>query len=682
MPSINFQKKISEFTVRDVATHLFTFCLYYIGAALGMYIFFDLHSLPTLIWPPVGIALSAVFLGGYTMLIPIFLAQVLALVGTPVTIFTIFITASSIVLQTFVGIYFLRRFNFNPSFSRAQDAGIFILVAICTTVVGPAINTIAQVLTHTTSSTIFLTVSRAWVGGIFSAVILMPFFTSWYLGDTLQYKHFKKVEIFLAFILLFFTDIVVFWTSYAADIGISVIFVIPIVLIWFVFRFHPRWLTLAFMLTTVVEVMGSIIAHPTRTPINIQLLSDEIYIGFLAALFLLFVVLVEERRLAFKEIEHKNDVLADALERISADDTAKTEFLAILAHELRNPLSPIVSALEWLVLQPQTDESLVAIMSAQKHAIMLQRLLDDLLDVVRVTQKKFRLNLELINIKDIVSQSVESAANFLQERKHGLKVVHENEEAAIYADPIRMKQILINILNNAGKYMDVGGKIELTTIREGNFIVFRITDTGVGISSELLPNIFDPFRRVSPSSKSSTGLGIGLSLTKQLVEMHGGSIEAHSEGEGKGSSFAVYMPLPTLPTPEVVPVEPPLEYTFKKHILIIDDNEAAVLGLKKLLEYHHQVVYTALTGENGISAAKNHSPEVILLDIGLPDIDGYDVARQLRREGYTGALIALTGFGQKGDQEESKKAGFDFHLVKPVSIGDILKAIAEIPSSS
>ncbi len=677
LKTLTFQT-FSTLRLSTVAAHLFIFSLYVLGAKLGLYIYITVHSSPALILPSIGIAFTAVYLGGYSLLFPIFVGQIVSLAGAQVAATTILVSAFSVLFQTSLGVYFLRRLDFSPQFTRTWDAGILVIVAVIVAAVGPAGNTLVQILTHTLKDSIFLTWSRAWIGGVFSIIILLPFFTSWYLGKRLRYSINQQIEIAAALAVLVAVDILVFWTSLASLLGITVIFVIPGALLWFVLRFHPRWLTLGLVVTTIVGITGIIVAHLSPTPVNIQLFSDEIYIGFIAALFLLFVVLVEERRLAFKRVEQNNEELAHALQRISAEDTAKTEFIAILAHELRNPLSPIVSALEWLRIQPQTEESIVAIESAQNHATMLRRLLDDLLDIVRVTQKKFKLNQELVHIKDMVSQSVESTAKFLQQRQHRIQIQYENENAIVFADPIRLKQILINILNNAGKYMDEGGSIKLTTKTEGSSLKIQVTDTGIGISPEILPNIFDPFQRVSPATSSSTGLGIGLSLTKQLVEMHDGTIEATSDGIGKGSVFTVRLPLPasrsmSRPTPVTQTRAP----ASSSRILIIDDNEAAAMGLQKLLQHHKHDVSVVFTGETGVRTVAQLQPEVVLLDIGLPDINGYEVARTLRAAGFKGTIIALTGYGQSGDKEESKQAGFDHHLVKPVSVADILSLLRE-----
>ena len=277
-------------------------------------------------------------------------------------------------------------------------------------------------------------------------------------------------------------------------------------------------------------------------------------------------------------------------------------------------------------------------------------------------------------MRDVVMQSIESTAPMMQARDHRLKVVLPQEEIMLYADPVRIKQILINLLNNAGKYTEPGGEIELSCQRQGGFVSIRVKDSGIGIASDTLSHIFDPFRRLGSTPHIGTGLGIGLSLTKKLVQMHDGTIEAESDGIGFGSTFTVRIPIQTqLPATHGV-----LENITQKRelgrsrILIVDDNEPAARGLEKLLMYHRQDVRSAYTGAEALDALKSFNPDVILLDIGLPDMDGYQVARSLRAGGWSGTLIALTGYGQDSDRVESQQAGFDYHLVKPVSVSNIL----------
>lgn len=308
---------------------------------------------------------------------------------------------------------------------------------------------------------------------------------------------------------------------------------------------------------------------------------------------------------------------------------------------------------------------------------MIRRLLDDLLDTARVTQKKFKLQKETIPLQDVISQSVESTAGFLQSRRHSLRTSMPNEPILLFADPVRLKQVFINLLNNAGKYTEPGGTIHISCEVRDTTVLVTVRDSGIGIDSKHLPHIFHPFRRVGPAIHVGTGLGIGLSLTKRLVEMHGGTIRAESEGPGTGSTFTVSLPRPAqLPMPKMPPQETRGENTVRSRILIVDDNAAAAYGLQKLLAHHGQDVRTILSGTEALAVVPDYKPDVVLLDIGLPDMNGYEVAKQLRASGWSRTIVALTGYGQDTDKLEAKNAGIDHHLVKPVSVVDIVAIIS------
>ena len=513
---------------------------------------------------------------------------------------------------------------------------------------------------------------RAWGAGVFSVLVFTPLIAMWYRGRELSRpKSFtKKVEIIAAFCLLLAENHFLFWTSYPQYFGISVIFFLPAVLIWFALRLHPRWLTLALVLTSFQGIAGSILAHPSVVALNEQLISDEVYIGLIAAIFLIFVAVVEERRAAYKQLEK-------AYQSTSAADSAKSEFIAILAHELRNPLAPIVSSLELLKLQPQTIESVEALESAETHTLMLRRLLDDLLDTVRLTKKKFNLQKEILSMQEVIALSLESARDFIRSRGHNLTVSVPDEPVMLNADPVRVRQMITNLLNNAAKYTNPGGKIELVLQREEDNAVIRVTDNGIGIEAEALPHLFDSFWQADSARERNSGLGIGLSLTKRLIEMHDGRIEVRSQGLGRGSTFSVYLPALSGESPAPVNRKVQKKGTvLSRRILVVDDNRAAADGMQKLLVHHGHHVETAYSGERALETSGSFAPDVILLDLGLPDIDGYEVARRIRSGGWGGVIVALTGYGQEGDRLQSGQAGFNHHLVKPVGAADILGLLA------
>jgi two-component system CheB/CheR fusion protein len=367
-------------------------------------------------------------------------------------------------------------------------------------------------------------------------------------------------------------------------------------------------------------------------------------------------------------------------------DRRKDEFLATLAHELRNPLAPIRNALGILHLAP-ADGSAVRQARAliERQVAQMVRLVDDLLDVSRITRGKIELRKERVELADIVKAAVETSRPLIEAAGHQLRVVLPGEAIHLHADPTRLAQVLANLLNNSAKYMLPGGSILLSGAREGQWAIVRAKDTGIGIPPEMLDSIFDLFTQVDHSlERSQGGLGIGLTLVRSLVHLHGGTVEAVSEGRGRGSEFVVRLPAPTLAT-EVAPpltgaseAPPPLA---GRRVLLADDNRDGAESLAMLLRLTGHDVRVTFDGETAIAAARVFQPEVILLDIGMPKLNGYEVARRLR-QGTDSApvhLVAMTGWGQEEDRRRSREAGFDHHLVKPVdpaALQELLRTLA------
>jgi len=382
-------------------------------------------------------------------------------------------------------------------------------------------------------------------------------------------------------------------------------------------------------------------------------------------------------------------VATDITERKHAEETLrlmdrrKDEFLAMLAHELRNPLAPISNAVRLLKMQEATDPKLALSCNIiDRQVTHMTRLLDDLLDMARIMQGKIRLKIEHFELTDIVNNAIETSRPLLESRKQELIISQSMTPQWLEGDHVRLAQVLSNLLNNAAKYTGEGGKIMLSVMREGSDAVIEIKDTGIGISPDILPQIFDLFTQADHTlAHSQGGLGIGLTLVRQLVEIHGGTVTAASEGIGQGSTFTVR--LPALPmdssaaesarTESVLP-------TSKFRILVVDDYADAAESLMMLLQAKGHEVEIADCGIKAIEQAQVFHPQVVLLDIGLPDLDGYEVAKRLRAlpETRDATLIALTGYGQSEDHNRSQSAGFDHHLLKPLNF-DELSALLTSP---
>jgi PAS domain S-box-containing protein len=361
-----------------------------------------------------------------------------------------------------------------------------------------------------------------------------------------------------------------------------------------------------------------------------------------------------------------------AEESLREADRRKDEFLAMLAHELRNPLAPIRSGLDILAMDPGNHHMTISLMQEQVQHVV--RLVDDLLDVSRIIRGNVDLRKEPVELSGLVERTVEAARPLINGQQQETAVSVPEQPVWLNADPVRLSQVLGNLLNNASKYMDRGGRIEVTAERQGDQAVISVRDTGIGIDRELLPKVFDLFTQSSRSlDRAQGGLGVGLTLVKKLIEMHGGTVSAYSEGLGRGSTFTVRLPViespPTTEPSVKLPAVPQ-----RRRILVVDDNVTAARMLSLLLSKldDHQVE-TVHDGPAALEKIVETHPEVVLLDIGLPGMDGYEVGRTIRErpEFNDVLLVALTGYGQEEDRRRSQDAGFDEHLVKPPSAEQI-----------
>jgi PAS domain S-box-containing protein len=369
-------------------------------------------------------------------------------------------------------------------------------------------------------------------------------------------------------------------------------------------------------------------------------------------------------------------ITRDLTDRRRAQDLEQAErqineFLAMLAHELRNPLAPIRNAVTLMQmggLSPSMLEWYSTVIDRQ--VTHLSRMVDDLLDVSRITSGKITLQTQLVEIAQVVDNAVDSCRPLIEEHKHTLELLLPAEPLWVEGDLTRLSQILLNLLNNAAKFTPKGGSIRLTVEKDGEQVVIRVVDQGVGITADLLPRIFDLFMQGDRSlDRAEGGLGIGLTLVRRLVEMHGGSVKALSEGPGRGSEFVVRLPLE--PAPEDFPLWPEAKRTQlagSRRVLVVDDNRDAAESLTVLLELWGHEVRIANDGPQALALAMDYQPDTVLLDIGLPGMDGYEVAKLLRElpGGESMSLLAVTGYGQDEDRRRSEEIGFCHHLIKPV----------------
>jgi two-component system, sensor histidine kinase len=391
-----------------------------------------------------------------------------------------------------------------------------------------------------------------------------------------------------------------------------------------------------------------------------------------------------QMREQFEAIRHSEKRLRETEAALREADQRKDLFLATLAHELRNPLAPIRAAVQLLAapqLPPQKLQWVQAVIQRQARHMAL--LLDDLLDVARVTQGKLVLKPEQVSLAQVVEAAVETARPIIDEKHHELTVTLPAATPMLEADSLRLSQILTNLLTNAAKYTNAGGWIQLVGTVDHDHVCVTVKDNGIGIPAESLPRIFEMFSQVDVASeRSSGGLGIGLSLVKGLVQLHGGTIEACSQGLGYGSAFTVRLPLAATPShisdeKQALPALPDSSNSLR--ILIADDNRDAAESLAMLLSLAGHEVRVAHDGRAALDVAENFQPNAAILDIGMPRLDGYEVAQGLRQAagGSAICLIALTGRGRDRDRQLAHKAGFNHYQIKPIDPKILQKLIAD-----
>jgi CheY-like chemotaxis protein len=384
------------------------------------------------------------------------------------------------------------------------------------------------------------------------------------------------------------------------------------------------------------------------------------------------------------ELSRLNEALqAEIAERKRAEQTLheclrrKDEFLATLAHELRNPLAPLTSAIHLIAAAPEQTEQvrkLVGMMSQQLE--QLSRLIDDLVDVSRITGGKLHLQCEPTSLANFIQAAVDQSRPVIEAARHTFNVALPDEPIIVNGDKVRLAQIVGNLLINAAKYTPPGGRIDLTVRHEASDVLISVRDNGIGIAPQMQARIFELFAQVDSSSpRTHGGLGIGLSIVKTLVELHGGSIRASSEGAGRGSEFIVRLPIAGLTAPAHEPSQQPSDALplpeFK--VLLVDDNQSAVHMMSRLLQKLGQDVHVADSGFAALDQVPKIAPDIVISDVAMPGMSGYDLARHIRtlqlpRRPY---LVAVTGYGQESDRQAALAAGFDKHLTKPVGVATL-----------
>jgi signal transduction histidine kinase/ActR/RegA family two-component response regulator len=441
---------------------------------------------------------------------------------------------------------------------------------------------------------------------------------------------------------------------------------------------QPVWSDLPFVILTIQGAASEAAAEAVETLGNVTLLERPVRVA----------TLVSAVRTALRARERQYQIRAHLLALARAEralkeaDRRKDEFLAILAHELRNPLAPIRNSLEILHLtnadNPANEKVREVIERQVNHMV---RLVDDLMEISRITRGKIELRKERVELAGVLRNALETSRPLIKAGGHSLTVALPEEPILLEGDSVRLAQIFSNLLNNAAKYTEERGQIWLSADREGAGAVISVRDSGIGIPPQQLPHVFELFMQGERHyTRMPSGLGIGLTLVKSLVELHGGTVEAHSEGFGGGSEFVVRLPVLADARPANAPGAESAAATAlpARRVLVVDDNRDAADSLGVLLRLLGAEVYVAHSGPEALEQARLHRPAVVLLDLGMPGMDGYQVARRLRQlPGLADiTLIALTGWGQDADRRDSAAAGFNHHLTKPADLKE-LEALLE-----
>jgi two-component system, sensor histidine kinase len=442
---------------------------------------------------------------------------------------------------------------------------------------------------------------------------------------------------------------------------------------------QPPWSDLPILILTQQGADSPNVAHAVRVLGNVTLLERPIRVA----------TLVSAVRTALRARERQYQIRAHLAERartveaLKDADRRKDEFLATLGHELRNPLSPLLTSLQLLKMNGPSEPTVThAVKVMERQINYLVRLVDDLLEISRITRGVIDVKIKPVELADILGAAIENSRPFVESSRHDLIVDCADERLIVEGDAVRLTQVFANLINNAAKYTDVGGHIWVTAARHSDEAVVTIRDDGIGIAPEHLASVFEMFMQVNRSDRRTQGgLGIGLTLVKSLIDVHRGSVKATSDGVGRGTSFEVRLPV-VVTQPLAQEPKGCLEFPGRR-VLVVDDNHDAGEMLGMLLQTLHATVRTVHGGVEALELLAEFDPEVVLLDIGMPFMDGYEVARRIRAvRGADVLLIALTGWGQEEDVRKAALAGFDHHLVKPPDIEKLAALMNDSPRSS
>jgi signal transduction histidine kinase len=660
--------------------------VYFATARLGLELAVVARQI-SIIWPATGFALALLVLRGRRLWPAIMLGAFAANVLNDTSVIASMGIAVGNTLEALAGATLLQRVGFQPSMRRLHDvASLFLLAACLSTILSATIGVVTVCLTGTTSWHDFKSLwSTWWIGDAIGNLVTAPFVFVWADQARNRWRLQRLAEGMLLLVSMGLLSLAVF-VDHGSEFPYPVHYLIFPAVIWAALRLGQHATATLVFGSLAVTIVATIAGRGpfVTTNIGASLLQVALFMAVVAVTGLFLGAATAERNRAerrrsedYARLRSSEERLARQADELATADRRKDEFLAVLGHELRNPLAPLQNGLQLLALGGN-DQALVThsrqLMERQLRHLV--RLVDDLLDVARIRSGKIVLELERVELAPMITSAVELARPLIDSRSHDLQVVLPPETLWTDADKIRLPQLLANLLNNAAKYTDEGGSITLSVAQLESQIVLSVRDTGIGMDTESLANVFELFAQAAgPAHAVQGGLGVGLSLARSIAELHGGVLTAHSEGLGKGSQFVLRLPAAAAPEAAVGAASPSGELALRQRILVVDDNVDAAESLGTMLAYSGHDVRVAHGGVEAMSTAREFAPNVMILDLGMPEMDGYAVARAVRSDPRfaTTRLIALSGYGQAEDRRRTADVGFDEHLVKPVE-HDVLNA--------
>jgi signal transduction histidine kinase/CheY-like chemotaxis protein len=641
--------------------------IYFAAGELGLY-FASFTAVSSPVWPPAGVAFAAMLLLGYQIWPGIFLGAFFVNLATSGAVFTSIGIATGNTLEAVAAVYLTTRYaNGRKLFEHAQDFFKFAALSMLAAAVSATIGVTSLALGGIAHWNEFVRIWLTWcLGDVGGFLLFAPFPILWIENPRLTNDHRRLLESSMTLAAIALFGILVFAGAVPGIENYPIGFICIPILVWSAFRFGQREAATAIFILTVCAEWGMMRGHGPWARFASQISSfiiPQAFMMTMAVMTMTLAAVVWERRRAEEDAN-------EARNQAEAANRAKDQFLAMLGHELRNPIAALSSAVRVFersdVLSQQYSTLLEIMVRQSGH---LARMVDDLLDVERLTAaRRITLNRRPMNLAECARDCVTALRLREEYTKHNITL--RVEDTWIDGDPDRVAQILTNLLSNACKYTRPEGKIVLGIRSDNDRALICVEDDGDGIPADLLPRIFDLFVQGDRlSDRHPGGLGLGLTLVRRLSEMHGGTVEAHSNGAGQGSAFTVRIPRIEKIVESSASLIAPVRSKHGRRILIVEDNADAREALREALEMSGHEIFEADSGASGVESALANRPDTALIDIGLPGFDGYEVARRIRSssESQGMILIALTGYGAPEDRRRAEQAGFDTHLVKPLN---------------